>query len=134
MKFTVYGLPVPKQRPRWKRIGDRVITYTPARTAQYEELVAWSFYEAGGKRTESTVKLKLTAFMQVPVSWSKKRRTAVTEGIERPKTRPDLDNLIKSVMDGLNGIAYDDDKQVVMIEAEKVYGNPPRVEVEITEV
>ena len=134
MRFTVPGLPVAKQRPRWKKVGDRVITYTPGKTVDYEHLVGWSFLEAGGKPTESMVKLRMTAVMQAPVSWSKKRRTAVTEGKERPKTRPDLDNLIKSVMDGLNGVAYRDDKQVVMIEAEKIYGNPPRVEVEITEV
>ena len=35
--------------------------------------------------------------------------------------RPDVDNLLKSVLDGLNGIVYNDDSQIVRIEADKAY-------------
>lgn len=37
-------------------------------------------------------------------------------------------------MDGLNGIAYEDDKQVVSGRIRKFYSREPRVEVEIDEV
>lgn len=41
---------------------------------------------------------------------------------ERPKQQwPDLDNLIKLVMDSLNGIYWKDDKQVWKIEATRVF-------------
>ena len=35
---------------------------------------------------------------------------------------PDLDKLIRAVLDGLTGVAYEDDGQVVQIEAQKLYG------------
>ena len=38
-------------------------------------------------------------------------------------TRPDIDNLVKYVLDGLNGIAYEDDRQVVKLEAYKLLDN-----------
>ena len=38
-----------------------------------------------------------------------------------PLVKPDIDNVVKLVMDALNGVAYDDDKQVVRQYAEKRY-------------
>ena len=46
----------------------------------------------------------------------------------------DCDNLAKIILDSLNGIAYEDDKQVVRLYVEKIYGEHPRVEVELKEV
>ena len=34
---------------------------------------------------------------------------------------PDTDNLAKSILDALNGLAYDDDKQIVELEVKKFY-------------
>lgn len=39
-----------------------------------------------------------------------------------PWVKPDLDKLIRAVLDGLTGVAYVDDCQVVLIQASKVYG------------
>ena len=52
-------------------------------------------------------------------------------GQSRPSAKPDIDNVIKAVLDALNGIAYKDDARVVELEARKVYGNEPGVAVEI---
>jgi Holliday junction resolvase RusA-like endonuclease len=38
---------------------------------------------------------------------------------EESKLRGDVDNYVKSLLDGLNGVAYDDDKQVVNLHAYK---------------
>ena len=51
-----------------------------------------------------------------------------------PTKRPDVDNVIKCVADGLNGIAWRDDSQIVSVLANKFYSTRPRVEIEITEV
>lgn len=39
-----------------------------------------------------------------------------------PYVRPDIDKLIRAVLDGLTGVAYDDDQQVTKITAIKEYG------------
>ena len=52
----------------------------------------------------------------------------------KPESKPDLDNIIKAVLDGCNGVVFRDDKQVVSIHAAKEYGEAPGVEVIIEEV
>ena len=49
------------------------------------------------------------------------------DGLLRPTTKPDIDNVIKAVLDGLNGVAYADDSQVVALSASKCYSDDPRV-------
>lgn len=51
-----------------------------------------------------------------------------------PWVKPDLDKLIRAVLDGLTGVAYEDDSQVVLISASKTYGETEGVWVEITQV
>jgi len=51
-----------------------------------------------------------------------------------PTIKPDTDNIAKSILDSLNGIAYKDDKQVVMLTVEKRYDEIPSVSVWISEV
>ena len=38
--------------------------------------------------------------------------------------KPDIDNILKVVLDGLNGIAYEDDKQVTIVQCKKSYMKP----------
>ncbi|MFL8231041.1 RusA family crossover junction endodeoxyribonuclease, partial [Clostridioides difficile] len=56
------------------------------------------------------------------------------EGLIRPNKKPDLDNIIKSVADSLNGIAYKDDSQIVEVVSKKYYSDRPRVEVELEDI
>jgi Holliday junction resolvase RusA-like endonuclease len=51
-----------------------------------------------------------------------------------PTIKPDTDNIAKSILDSLNGIAYKDDKQVVKLTVEKRYDEIPSVSVWISEV
>lgn len=48
-----------------------------------------------------------------------------------PTKKPDIDNVIKVIADALNGVAYDDDKQIIDVSARKVYSETPRVDVRI---
>ena len=38
-----------------------------------------------------------------------------------PTKKPDCDNILKVIFDSLNGLAYDDDVQVVSVTFQKVY-------------
>jgi len=114
LRFVVPGDPVPKARVR---VGRKGWSYTPAKTVAYEELVAWSAKKA-------MLDAKLEAL-------DSESRFAVTMdfylGTER---RIDLDNCIKSLLDGLTprkprgrqrapGLFWKDDSQVDIIAAQK---------------
>ena len=60
-----------------------------------------------------------------------KKKNQMNLGQIKATKKPDIDNVIKSVLDGLNGVAYEDDKQVVKLTANKYYGVQPRVEITI---
>jgi Holliday junction resolvase RusA-like endonuclease len=47
--------------------------------------------------------------------------------------RADLDNLVKAVLDGLNEVAFVDDKQVALIAASKGWSDRDMIKVSITE-
>lgn len=54
-------------------------------------------------------------------------------GLIVPTTKPDGDNILKVVLDALNGLAYDDDRQVVKMGIIKVYGVNPGLMVQVDE-
>jgi Holliday junction resolvase RusA-like endonuclease len=71
--------------------------------------------------------------MPIPASWSQKRRALVTGmDVVAHVKRPDLDNLEKAVLDGLNGVVWNDDAQVFRLTKVKRYGLEPKTTVRIT--
>lgn len=129
--FTIPGNPVPKGRPRFTRQGR---TYTPAKTKTYEEQVAALARAACPEPLKTPVAVLVTAVFPVPLTYPKKRREACLNGLERHTKRPDLDNIVKAVTDGMNGVVYGDDSQIVRLVANKVYGTDAMVEVTVQEV
>lgn len=135
MKFVVYGEPVAKGRPRFSSRGGFVRSYTPEKTLNYENLVKISFDMCKDKeKIEGELQVIINAFFPIPKSTSKKKQQMMLDGSVHPTKKPDTDNIAKTILDALNGRAFDDDKQVVVLHVEKHYSNEPRVEVEITEV
>ena len=135
ISFTVNGPAVPKQRPR---ISGRQ-AYTPKRTKDYEGRVLAAFrssysgfYPAFGKDTPVWVCIHI--IQAIPKSWSKKKRVRAEAGEIFPLGRNgDIDNIAKSILDALNGFAYEDDCQVVRLTISKEYGAEPRAIVQIEE-
>lgn len=130
INFIVPGTPVGKARPRVTRSG-RV--YTPESTAQAEEAIRQAAQQAmyGLEPMEGPLVATLAFIMPIPTSWSKRHRDDALTGVMAHTSRPDLDNLIKTVLDALNGIAYSDDKQIVRLGATKAYGLEPKVLISI---
>ena len=130
--FTIPGEPVAKGRARSFIRNGHVAHYTPDKTARYENLVKLAAQQAMGERnpSEGAVALIVRAFMSIPASWSQKKQRAAALGEVTPTKRPDLDNIVKAVKDGANGVTWKDDSQVVDVRASKRYG-APRVEVEV---
>lgn len=117
MQIFIPGKPQGKGRPRyWK--GHAV---TPESTMTYEQMIAmlWKCERYGV--SDKPISVEITAFYLVPKSWSKKKQAAVYAGEIKPTVKPDIDNIVKIVLDGLNGVAFTDDKQVIEIQAQKCY-------------
>lgn len=121
MDFIVDGKPQGKQRPRFSRISKTV--YTPTKTAKYEKQIAKAYTDSGGKciPADCYVSVNVSAFFPVPKSYSKKKREDCLERKLRPDKKPDMDNILKVVLDALNEVAYEDDKQVVELIGRKYY-------------
>lgn len=133
--FTVVGKAVGKGRPRVSTIAGRPRLYTPATTVAWEQLVADAARSAMGSQSpvEGPVSVRIAIDVQIPQSWSKARRKAAEDKQVHPG-KPDLDNVAKAVLDALNGICYQDDKQVVRLVVVKRYGVEPMIEVFMHEV
>ena len=108
MKFEVIGTPVAKGRPRVGKFG----TFTPQKTVLYENLVSNTFTQKypSFKPYECELKMKITAVFEPPKSWSKKKQKEVLPCADDPlsamgkTTKPDLDNILKSITDALKGL------------------------------
>lgn len=131
VSFVVPGAPVPKGRPRFSRYG----TYTPKKTADYEELVKTCYLSQCKRITlQGEISAKIYAFFPIPKSTSKKNRELMLDYKIMHTKRGDCDNIAKSILDALNKVAYNDDAQVCMLEVYKYYSDEPRVEVFLEEL
>jgi len=54
-------------------------------------------------------------------------------GEEKHTKKPDLDNVAKAVIDGMNGIIFKDDSQITSLHVTKVYAEVGKVEVLVRE-
>lgn len=134
IEFEVPGEPRGKGRPRFSNRGGFVKTYTPSETAAYENLVRLAYREKCDHvafEQGVAVDLRVIAYMRIPASASKRKQSAMLSGEIRPTKRPDSDNILKAVLDGLNGVAYHDDAQIVDVQIRRFYSDNPRLAVKI---
>jgi Holliday junction resolvase RusA-like endonuclease len=133
--FKVEGTPVPKARARHVLHGTRLRSYTPEKTRTYEALIKEAAKQAMGSTEplETPVTLYLYIRVPIPKSCTKKRLEAIANGSEKPIKKPDASNILKSVEDGMNGVVYKDDSQIVNIHVTKVYSSQAGVDVCVKE-
>ena len=134
--FEVKGDPKGKGRPRFTRAGKFTRVYTDKQTLDYEALIKFFAAEAMGSTDplETPVSVFLYIRHAVPQSYSKKRTEACLSGLEQPCKKPDIDNIAKTYLDGMNGVIFKDDTQVIDLHVKKVYSAVPGVDVMVMEV
>ena len=127
-KFTVMGVPIGKERARTVTLPNGMRrSYTPKKTKDYESLIAYEykrqcseFYgDMENSKLKQAVVLKIDIYFSIPKSYSKGKRLAAECNLIRPTKKPDIDNVVKSVLDALNGVAYKDDTQVTELSVRK---------------
>jgi len=130
LSFTVPGEPKGKGRPRFTKQGH---AYTPDQTRSYEALVRLKAKIAMGgiEPFAGACALAVVAHHKAPKRVGKERRKGMADGTIKPTKRPDIDNIVKIIADGCNGIVWRDDAQVTEARIIKRYSDDPRVEVSV---
>ena len=116
-RFTIPGEPVSKARARFTKSGH---SYTPEKTKEGEQRVALAFRaKVKGTPRDNEIAYRVEARFY-----------------NGTRQRRDVDNMVKLILDGLNGIAWLDDNQVTQIAARKSYVTKAaaRTEVSVFEV
>lgn len=142
LSFCVLGSPKGKGRPRFSFHSRRA--YTPRDTEAYESEVRRNAKKSVSEfnvcseapwNLAANYAVHIKAIFLVPVSWPKRKRCAAFKAEIRPSAKPDIDNISKAVLDGMNGVVYGDDSLVSEMTVCKVYqmndDDEPRVEVDV---
>ncbi|WP_220438003.1 RusA family crossover junction endodeoxyribonuclease [Lactococcus raffinolactis] len=125
--------PYPSPRPRFSRRG----TYMPSDYTAWKKMFLreWLKHNLGKYETGVAIAVDLKFYIKPPLAISKvkKNKQELEDETIIVVKKPDLDNLEKSVLDSINGHAYEDDNQISDLHSRKRYSLNPRVEIEIME-
>ncbi len=129
IEFIVLGVPKAKQRPRFVRTKWGGKAYTPKETISYENWVRLCWQKQSGKsiKPNTPISVYIRLYFPIPESYSGKKKRELV-GTPHTKT-PDADNCVKSILDGLQGCAFQNDSRIYRILVEKYYGEEARAEV-----
>lgn len=132
-EFEVIGDIKGKARPRVNTYTCKA--YTPENTKDYEMLIKQYFKLKYPRYVplENRVSVKIVAQFKIPKTATKKDRALIEEGKLSPTKKPDIDNIVKIILDALNKMAFKDDNQITKIEVEKTYGEVEMIFVKIEE-
>ena len=136
IRVTVPGQPIAKGRARAAIMGGRTRMFTPAKTVNYEGLIAHEGADAmaGREPLQGPLAVTVFAYFQLPKTVTKARRALVAAGKDFHVSRPDGDNVLKAVGDGLNGVVWRDDSQIASAQIVKVYSDTPRLVIEVRQL
>ena len=127
MIIHIYMKAVSKERPRVGRSGH---IYTPPRTQKFEKTIAEAAKTLRREPYTCPVKVCVGIYEPVPKSYPKWKKLGAELGMLSPPVG-DLDNKVKAITDGLNGIAYLDDRQINYIIATRTYGDEHTIHIQV---
>ena len=132
-EFEIPGKIIGKGRPRLNSYTGAV--YTPTRTKDYENLVMQYFMikYPKFKQLEGRVSVEIVANFEVPKSTKKQDKILMLGNKINPIKKPDIDNIVKIILDAMNEIAFKDDTQITKLNVEKKYSETESVFVKIEE-
>ena len=132
-EFEVPGKVIGKGRPRLNSYTG--VVYTPTKTKDYESLVEQYFLlkYPRFKILEGRIKVNIIAYFSIPKTTKKSDINEMLENNISPTKKPDIDNIVKAVLDSMNKFAFKDDNQITKLEVEKKYAIEDKVYVKIEE-
>ena len=132
-EFEVPGKIIGKGRPRLNTYTGSV--YTPTRTKDYESLVEQYFLlkYPRFKILEGRIKVSIIAYFSIPKATKKSDINEMLDNNISPTKKPDIDNIVKAVLDSMNKFAFKDDNQITKLEVEKKYALEDKIYIKIEE-
>ena len=132
-EFEVPGKVIGKGRPRLNSYTG--VVYTPTRTKDYESLVEQYFLlkYPRFKALEGRIKVSIIAYFSIPKTTKKSDINEMLENNISPTKKPDIDNIVKSILDSMNKSAFKDDNQITKLEVEKKYALEDKIYIKIEE-
>lgn len=130
--INIQGDPKTQQRHRHSKRGHKIITYDPSADDKkaFAVLVKEQFQ---GKPLIGEIAVSIVFHVKRPKNHYRlgKFSHKLKEGVpNRVTNKPDIDNMIKYVLDACNEILWQDDKMVCEIQARKMYTKNPSTEIE----
>jgi len=132
-EFEVPGTIKGKGRPRVNSYTG--VVYTPTTTKDYECLVEQYFLlkYPRFKQLEGRLSVNITATFSIPKCTKKQDKEKMLENSLSPTKKPDIDNIVKIILDSMNKFAFKDDTQITKLSVEKKYGEEEKILVSIEE-
>lgn len=112
-RFIVVGKVHGKPRPKFRVVAGHAQTYQPPEGKRYEKLIADEYRRQCGEMHDGPLMVTVQTHRELPKSTPKRVQS------EPDTHKPDADNVAKSVLDALNGVAWHDDTQVVCLVVRK---------------
>lgn len=134
ISFTVYGEPIAQKRHRSTSINGKLRQYDPSSDKKGDFLLMCLKKKPKQPIKDSPIRIVIKFVFKRPKShYGTGKNILKLKEIAPDKhiNKPDIDNLLKFVMDALNGIYWHDDSQIFSVDASKFYGDVPLTEVAI---
>jgi Holliday junction resolvase RusA-like endonuclease len=133
--MTLYVAPTPQGRARHAVINGKAMTYKSKRQKDNERELELAMLKFKPQEPATcAVEIFVTAYIPIPSSASKNERYAMLGECVPHIKKPDLDNMLKNILDAMTRLGFwRDDSQVARIVAEKRYSACPRWEVRVVE-
>ena len=120
LTMYVAGVPAAQPRPRMVRATGRV--YTPTTADAWKRAVREAWTEAGTESFAGPLAVHLMISMPRPKSHLTRMGLVTKAAPRHHVSRPDIDNLSKSILDALTDIgAFKDDSLIVTLRASKTW-------------
>lgn len=111
--------------------------YDPKKSRDFKNMLSYAaqsyLREHNAQPFQNGVELQIHVGVEVPKSWSRKKREQALSGEIKPTVKPDCDNIAKSIMDALTGVWYLDDKQICALLVRKRYSEFPKFKLTCSE-
>lgn len=135
IKITIPGQPLQQERPRSRIVQAKgkspfVSVYDSKRSKDNKAFIAGCADKVKPPiPLDCDLEVEIIFYRELLKSFSKRKTEQALAGQLRPNTKPDIDNYVKAVFDGINGIIWKDDARVVDLKTSKYYSDKPRTEV-----